>query len=228
MCGRAGADRPVPLLRGAATIWSRSRRSPGAALFRPSSVARRWVTLSGVALAVAWTAGLVGFVASPGVFAVDVPRIEQPPQGRHNLAQVSLGPTVRASSFYADWSAHHHPLFLIDGRAQPQALEKWASSPRDRRPWVEILWREDRELDTVVVRHAGSVEDAGLTVRRYQITCLDAGGRRRLASALRVDDNSQTVATHPLHCAHSRGLRVDVWTEANDVARLYEIEAWGR
>lgn len=189
---------------------------------------RLWITVPATAIGLAWLAGLVGFIASPQIFAVDVPRIEPPPSGRHNLLQLGLGPSLRASSFDADWSTHHHPLFLIDGRLHPQTLEKWVSSPRDRRPWVEARWRDDRELEEVVLRHAGSVEDGALAVRRYRLTCLDADGRPVPGGELQVDDNRQPLATHPLRCPRARGVRIDFAPQENDVVRLYEIQVWGR
>jgi hypothetical protein len=188
----------------------------------------------------AWLAGLLGFVAAPGTFEVVVPRKEQPPAWRHNVALVSYGPTVRASSFHNDWTGHHHPLFAVDGRAQPTSPEKWASFPRDRRPWLEIRWREERDLDEVAIRHGGSVEAAAFTARRYQLTCLRAGaggsagggggGAASPPTALAVEDNTQAVAVHPFRCTGARGVRIDFPARdlTSEVVRIFEVEAWGR
>lgn len=142
-----------------------------------------------------------------------------------NLAAWDLGPTVRASSYFRDWAAQHHPAFLVDGRARPEPIEKWASGPRDRHPWVEIEWREPHDLARVVLTHAGRFEPAAYTVRRYGVTCLRPGGGPSIA----VRDNVQPVATHELDCPGARGVRLDFQpNDERDVVRLYEIEAWGR
>ena len=177
-------------------------------------------------LAAAWVIGLALFVRADGHFELSLPRTRMPPAGRHNLAARDQGPTVRVSSYYGDWKNHHHPLFLVDGRANPDLEEKWASDLHDRRPWVEVLWRETHQLETVVLRHAGVVEANDLTVRRYTITCLVAAGR---GPSLQIDDNHAAIATHDLPCANARGVRVDFQpNDPHDVVRLFGLETWGR
>jgi hypothetical protein len=176
-------------------------------------------------LAGLWLFGLVSFVAADGHFAATLPRQRAEPTGIHNLSLWELGPTVRASSYYGDWKAHHHPLFLVDGRQQPEQVEKWASAQRDRHPWVEILWREPHDLERVVLRHAGWVEAPAYTIRRYTIRCLAAAGA---AAALEVRANEAAVATHELSCRQARGVRLEFERNDGDVVRLFEVEAWGR
>ena len=110
-----------------------------------------------------WLCGLVSFVAADGHIEIVLPRRRTPPAGLHNLALWDLGPTIRASSYYGDWQSQHHPAFLVDGQWPSDNVQKWASADRDRHPWVEILWRENHNLERVVIRHAGVVEAAGLT-----------------------------------------------------------------
>ena len=172
-----------------------------------------------------WLYGLGLFVTRRAPFEAELPRRQTPPSELCNLARWDFGPTVRASSFYADWVNHHHPLFLVDGRASPELVEKWASAERDPHPWVEILWREEHTLERVVIRHAGSVEDSHLTARRYRITCLQAG---KNGPSVDVDSNTKAVATHDLHCEGARGVHIDFERNGKEMVRVFEVETWGR
>jgi hypothetical protein len=179
-----------------------------------------------VVFAGAWLCGLLAFVRADGHFEATLPRRKAPPAHEHNLSSWEYGPTVRASSYFADWGGQHHPLFLVDGRTGPLAVEKWASAEPDRHPWIEILWREEHDLARVVLQHAGTAESSDFNARRYAITCLTAHGQ---GPSLAVDDNRATVATHALSCAHARGIRVAF--EPNDdraIVRVYEVETWGQ
>jgi hypothetical protein len=217
-----GATGPRARIVALAPLASRARRATRLAHGRRKLAA----VLALGTLAAAWVFGLALFVRADGHFELSLPRTRMPPAGRHNLAARDQGPTLRVSSYYGDWKNHHHPLFLIDGRASPDLEEKWASETHDRHPWVEVLWREPHELETVVLRHAGVVEAADLTVRHYTLTCLVAAGRGR---SLRIDDNHAAIATHDLPCANARGVRVDFQPNApNDVVRLFGFETWGR
>lgn len=176
-----------------------------------------------------WLCGLVSFVAADGHIEVVLPRQRIPPTGLHNLALWDLGPTIRASSFYGDWSSLHHPAFLVDGQWPSDNVQKWVSGERDRHPWIELLWREHHDLERVVIRHAGVVEDASLTADHYTLRCLGASGP---GPSLEVSANQDAVATHNLACAQARGLRIEFvpkgGKDSKDVIRIYEVETWGR
>ncbi|HEX6244721.1 MAG TPA: hypothetical protein VFZ61_27570 [Polyangiales bacterium] len=190
---------------------------------RPSPVRRiaRWGAASLVLL---WLLGLIGFLRADGVVRLSMPRREQPGSGDLNLASYRYGPTVRASSYYREPVAQHHPMFLVDERRSPTIVEKWASTSYDEAPWVEIEWREPRNLERVLIRHAGVREEESLTVRRYTLRCLGGGD-----TALEVRDNREQVATHPLRCAGARGVRLEfVPNEPRELVRVFEVEAWGR
>jgi hypothetical protein len=176
-------------------------------------------------LAAAWLFGLVSFVRADGHFEATLPRRHPPPAGLHNLSRWDLGPTVRASSYFGDWMGHHHPLFLVDGREQPDLVAKWASAGRDRHPWIEILWREPHDLERVVLHHAGSRESPALTVRRYTVACLTASG---VGPRVDVEANEADVATHALVCHQARGIRISFTRNDDDIVRVYEVETWGR
>lgn len=179
-----------------------------------------------VATGMLWLYGLVSFVAADGHFEVTLPRQRIPPAESHNFSLWDLGPTIRASSFFSDWVVHSHPAFLVDGRASPESVEKWASAERDRHPWVEIVWRESHHLETVVIRHAGSVESAELTADRYTLRCLTASGH---GPSLEVVSNTKAVATHHLDCAQARGLRIEFEPkDSKDIIRVFEVETWGQ
>lgn len=177
-----------------------------------------------VALAAAfWSLGLVRFLRAEGV--VEYRRRADGPAaaGVHNLAALSRGPTVRASSVFRSPGAQHHPAFLVDGVASPALIEKWTSLPGDRQPWVEVRWRQPRRLHRVVLHHAGLREDAALTVKRYRLTCLGGAGNARA-----VTDNVEAIAAHALPCLGAHGVRLDFAPNGPDqLVRLYEIEAWG-
>ena len=173
-----------------------------------------------------WLYGLVSFVAADGHFEVTLPRLRTPPAEVHNLSLWDLGPTLRASSFFADWESLHHPAFLVDGRTSPDKVEKWASAERDRAPWIEILWRENHDLERVVIWHAGMVEAEGLTPDRYTLRCLNTRG---YGPSLEVTSNSKAVAFHDLVCAQARGLRIEFKPkDCKDIIRIFEVETWGR
>jgi hypothetical protein len=176
-------------------------------------------------LAGGWLLGLAWFVAADGHFEATLPRQRQEPLGVHNLALWDLGPTVRASSFFGDWTSHHHPLFLVDGRGMSDLVEKWVSAERDRKPWVEIRWGEPHDLERVVIRHAGWLEPPELTAHRYTIRCLGAAGQ---GARLDIADNQEAIATHALSCAKTRGIRIEFQRQGSDLVRVYEVEAWGR
>jgi hypothetical protein len=196
-----------------------------AMLFALRIARRSWVRALVAFLAAAWLLGLSRLLAAHGLIAVTLNRRDAPPNGEHNLASFRYGPTIRASSYYRDPLAHHHPLFVVDERAEPTLQEKWTSSPGDEHPWIEVRWREPRRLGRVVIRHAGSRESDALTVRRYTIACLTESGAGR---SVVVTDNESSVATHTLGCDFARGVRLDLHPERGDLARIYEIEAWGR
>jgi hypothetical protein len=176
-------------------------------------------------LAGVWLCGLVLFLASPGNFEMTLPRQRQLTPELQNLSRWDLGPTVRASSYYADWINHHHPAFLVDDKGAPDLVEKWASAQRDEHPWIELLWRETHSLDRVEIRHAGVAEGADLNARRYRIVCLRSSG---LGPALEVDANSESIARHELHCDDARGVRIEFERHGTEIVRVYEVETWGR
>jgi hypothetical protein len=186
---------------------------------------RALLRLASLALAVGWLCGAIGFVRSQGVVQLTLPRKAAPPAAEHNLASYRWGPSLRASSYFREPSAHHHPLFLVDGRSDPSLVEKWASALGDRAPWVEISWREPRAISRVVVQHAGAHEPKP-NLTRYSLYCLsDSAPATRLA----VRGNRDAIASHALRCPRARGLRIE-WplAETDDVARVYEVEVWGQ
>jgi hypothetical protein len=180
---------------------------------------------SGACLAL-WLAGLVLFVRRDGSIEVVVPRLRMPPAAEHNLAAWDLGPTIRASSYFGEAYTQHHPLFLVDGRASPSRHEKWASAQNDRHPWVEIRWREPRDLSKVVLDHAGMFEEATYTASHYRIVCLRANGT---GPSVVEKSNRASRAEYLLACEGARGIRLEVEPSSPDaIVRLYEVEAWGR
>jgi hypothetical protein len=198
--------------------------NPTPVLARPARRLRPWLLVALVPVGL-WLYGLAVFVARRAPFEAELPRRRQPPSELHNLSRWDFGPTVRASSFHADWLSHHHPLFLVDAKTSPDLVEKWASAQSDLHPWVEILWRESHTLERVVLRHAGSVEGNDLTAQRYRITCLRSGGN---GPSVAVDSNTAAVATHDLHCDNARGVRIDLERKGKELVRLFEVETWGR
>lgn len=189
------------------------------------SIGLRRALVAGLLLA--WSIGAVLFLRADGSVYWSLPRAATPPRGEHNLAFYRWGPTLRASSYYREPFSHHHPIFLVDARAEPHEVEKWTSGFHDHDPWLELAWREPRQLARVVIYHAGWREHGDLTVRRYRMTCLQQGGAT--GPSLHVTDNHEAVATHPLACERAVGVRFE-WTpnRPDDHVRVYEIEAWGR
>lgn len=181
----------------------------------------------GVGGAVAlWLVGFVLFLRAPSVVTIDLPALAPHPAGEHDIAAARFGPTIRVSSYLADVYNQHHPAFLVDQLAHPTRVEKWASNDHDPHPWVEIRWRGRHDISRVVVEHAGSVEDPGLTAHTYTLTCLEAAG---VGPTLSVSGNTADVATHRLVCPAAIGLRVDFVPDGPDgLVRVFEIAAWGK
>ncbi len=187
---------------------------------------RRWrAALRGgaVALGAVFAAALVAFVAArPSVEARFPARRPHPPD-LHDLASFEYGPVVIASSYEA--AGHHHPAFLVDRRPRPTLLEKWASDPSDRRPWVEVRWGEPHDLVELVIVQGAAHESARYLTRRVLLTCLGPDGRfgtRRL-------DDATAVTRAALPCPGATGVRLELDLDpGSDLVRIYEIEAWGR
>ena len=212
--------------------------TPAIPLFRKTTapvlsfVDRAWarrqtivLVLAGV-LGLAWGTGFVLFLCSKAVAVAAFPALEAHRTGEHNLVAYRLGSTVRASSYHRDPYSTHHPGYLVDGRADPTLVEKWASENDDTHPWVELLWSGERQVRRVVIRHAGSVEASDLTVHEYSLTCLQAEGA---PPPLAVTDNQAPLATHMLACSGARGVRVSfVPNRPRDMVRIFEIEVWGQ
>ncbi|HEY5959556.1 MAG TPA: hypothetical protein VIV60_23530 [Polyangiaceae bacterium] len=131
-----------------------------------------------------------------------------------------------ASSYSNDAFNQHHPAFLVDGRKNPTNVEKWASRPKDRSPWIELRWRGVHSLSSVVLVHAGSFEAKDLTLHQYTIVCL---GEKGETARLGVESNVDNTATHELDCPSAVGIRIELTPNLlGDIVRLYEVEAWGQ
>jgi hypothetical protein len=176
-------------------------------------------------MVVVWAAGFALFLRAPSTVSVELAARFPHPAEEHDLAAARFGPTLRVSSYMADVYRQHHPAFLVDERKGPTRTEKWASDSGDHAPWVEIRWRGVHDVSRVVVEHAGIAEDPGLTVHTYTLTCLTATGR---GPSLSVHDNNDAVATHKLECHGAVGVRADFTLDGLDIARIFEIAAWGR
>lgn len=230
----AGADAEDGMLshpRRIGALWAHLVRAPfPAAVLRDQGRAPTRVRLLPLVfgvVAAAWLVGAALFLRADGSVSWSLERKQQPPATEHNLALLTWGPTLRASSYYQEAFSHHHPVFLIDARAQPHEVEKWTSGYHDPQPWTEIVWREPRRLERSVIYHAGWRESADWTIRQYRLVCLGQEGQH--GKSVDVTDNTAAVATHALGCDAAYGLRIE-WTPnaANDKVRVYEIEAWGR
>lgn len=174
----------------------------------------------------AWSYGAAAFLAADGSLTWTLPQRAPLPTQADNLASFRFGPTLRASSYHRGEASHHHPAFLIDGRTAPTLLEKWSSGLLDREPWIEIEWREPRDLSMVQIWHAGVLEPPAFTIRSYRISCL---GARAPAPSVWVTSNRSPIATHALGCRGARGVRID-WTPnaPGDVVRVFEVEVWSK
>jgi len=207
----AVAQRTAPVVSVVGRVWARRRTVAFA--------------LAGV-LVIAWSTGFFLFVRRQAVAVVAFPTLEAHPAGEHNLVAYRLGTTVRVSSFFRDPFSQHNPGYLVDGRTNPTLVEKWASDPGDRHPWVELLWSGKRQVRSVVIRHAGTVESADFTSQEYSLWCLQA---RPVPPPVVVTDNHAPVAVHALACSGARGVRVRfVPNRPGQIVRIFEIEVWGR
>jgi hypothetical protein len=174
-----------------------------------------------------WLFGAVIFLRADGVVDYTLPRREHAPAGEHNLASYRYGPRVRASSYFRDSHAHHHPMWLVDEQPMPSLIAKWACSERDRRPWLSVAWREPRRLERVRIQHAGAFERPEFTARSYRLRCLLRDG---IGSELIVRGNRAAFAEHRFVCDGALGVRIDFVRRGAraDIVRVFEVEAWGR
>jgi hypothetical protein len=185
---------------------------------------RRVLWLAAAPVAALWLFGLVRFLRADGAIVIDLPRLQPPPPGEHDLAAWRFGPTLRVSSYDGGALSPHHPAFLIDERRNPALLEKWVSGPGDRQPWVEVSWREPRHVSRIVLHHAGTREDPRFTLDGYTLTCLGSP-----AAPLVITGNTQAVATHALDCPGATGLRLQARPQSSPTpVRLFELEVFGQ
>ena len=159
-------------------------------------------------------------------YAVPAPR----PGVRENFAALSAGAVLRVSSY--DWLHSHHPLYAIDGLVKPLEVEKWASSDRDRAPWMEILPAVRVDVDRVDLDLAGAFEGADLTMREFVLRCLrDEGSVVKVIAERAVHDNTDARPRLPLRCPGTDRLRIEFLVEGKSrprgVVRLYEVAVWG-
>jgi len=172
--------------------------------------------------------GVAAFLATstPTPTTPLIPNVEEvgaAPDARVNWAEVWRGGRVRASGW--DWFRSHHPLYLIDAESHPTSVEKWATRAEDPFPWVEVLLEQPRDIDEIVLYHAGWRESPAYTNDRYVIRCFRGD---EMVDELGVTDNTESVARYSLTCPDTD--RIWVWFDCTgpvDVVRLYEIEAWG-
>jgi hypothetical protein len=195
---------------------------------RAASGRLTWTTALAATLLAVFAAALYCFVRAEGVVDLALPRTQAlEPKGVHNLVALQLGPSVRASSYWSRLQAQHHPAYLVDGVRAPTLAEKWASTPTDRAPWIELVFSHPAQLTRVDITHAGFVEEPKYTARNYSIRCLTAGhdGRK-----IAIRNNLASKRSHPLACDRALGIRLelDPTDLPEHVVRVYEVEAFGQ
>ncbi len=178
----------------------------------------RTLALASVALL---GAGLARFVLARPAIEVRFARSAPVTSVRRDLASFREGAIVRASSAF--WAPRHHPGYAVDGEARPAELEKWASAPGDRAPFLEVQFDGPRDVDEVALTLAGAVEGAGRNERDFRIACF--AGERTLRD-LTVTGNAESLVRRPLDCPGAD--RVRVTFTPRDLARVYELEVMGR
>lgn len=181
-----------------------------------------------VLLVLAFAAAVADFALVERPIEFALPARAPFPQGRANVAAAEFGPTVRASSAFADPSFQHHPAFVVDGRRKPTRREKWVSREDDPAPWLEILFARPVHLESVVLTHGGAVERSDYTADAYQIRCIRADGQP--GASVSVEGNRLAKVTHPLDCSNAGGVRLEFTPreKAGNMVRVYEVEAFGR
>lgn len=191
---------------------------------------RRLAIAVGAALALLLLVGLARFALARPVDEVRFPRSAAPSAGRVNLAHHARGPIVRVSS--SDSNRRHHPGYLVDGHAFARETEKWASTYGDEKPWLEVELDGPHDLDEVVLELPSSHrEPANLDLRRYRIDCFRGPAASSAVASLEVLANIDGRPRHPIACPQTSRVRVTFALEPNtplDVARVYEVEVWGR
>jgi hypothetical protein len=171
-------------------------------------------------------AGLLRFAGARPAIETAFPRRGAETPGRANLAQFSEGSTLRVSS--VEWALRHHPGYLVDGHERPIPIEKWVSARSDPAPWADVLLDRVRDVDEVALELAGAHEPAEYTMRAYRIDCFRG---EVLRSSRWVGSNDEPRPRHEVSCRQVDRVRVTFGVEprsARDVARVYELEVWGK
>ena len=194
-------------------------------MLRASAPTRAAIAV-GAAAAALFLVGLVRFAAARPAIETRFVRLVERPSERANLALFPQGPTVRASS--VEWALRHHPGYLVDGHRRPTLVEKWVSARSDREPWIEVALDRAADLDEVALELAGARESAGYTMRSFRIDCLRGAA---LVASLPVTNNDDARPRRAVACPQVDRVRVTFQTEPGtprDIARVYELEVWGR
>lgn len=184
---------------------------------------RPWLLALG-AVVLAFSDGAATFLAADASVRYTLPRRAKPPDGEYNLATYQWGPTLRASSYHRDPASHLLPVYLVDGNPAPGPLGLWASAARDRKPWVEISWREPRTVSRVRIESARRGGAPGPTASSYALRCLPP---RPEQPTLSIHD-APLSAQHALNCQQALAVRIDWEPSTHAIARVYEIEVRGR
>ena len=122
-----------------------------------------------------------------------------------------------------DGKEHRAYRGLVTHAFRASQLEKWVSAPGDAHPFVEVQLREPHQLDELSLELAGAHEEPALTEASYLIECF-AG--EQPVWRLPVAGNLAPRPRHALPCPASD--RVRVTFAPRDLARVYELELWGR
>lgn len=187
-------------------------------------MARRLITAILVGCSLLFLVGLARFTTSNAGFEVALPRsaTSVATASETNLVALARGPVLRASSFERDVHGLAHPAYLVDGRAQPTAVEKWVPRFDDEAPWLEFVFREPRHVRRVVLRHSRHSHAKLRAHRTYRIQCLGHG------AVVAIARNKDAVASHELDCPGATGVRIDFEKSRGKPPVVYEVEVFGR
>lgn len=175
------------------------------------SVARliaRWWVLAGILYAI-----ITVVAAARWVLRTTPITIVQAPK----RADLLSGATIRVSSW--DGFHEHHPLFAVDGEERPTTIEKWASAPGDRRPWISADFGRSVNVESIVLHLAIGPDEP--VSSRYVLRCLGTQKSWEITSPTR-----EPHPRHQVACDGASGVRVEFL--GAPPARLYELEVIGK
>lgn len=170
--------------------------------------------------------GLVAVALKSRVVRVDSWPVQPSASSIRNLAHLTAGTRMTASSHHAEEKGVH-PLYAIDGDPKPPL--RWASEPRDQKPWLHFKLAKVSHLTTFQLEHTPGAHQQ--SPRGYTLTCFKrTAGILATVAESHVTDDDWKGTMHPCDCKGITEVRIQFDASksgASDSVGLYEVTLMG-